>query len=57
MKVQFEKQIDYECNGSGWVVFRFVSLDVSFAEMDDPLKLDRSKNTDGSEDKDDNEDQ
>ena len=50
---QLEKQIDnYERNRSGWVVSRLVSLDVSFAEMDDPLKPDRIKDTDDDEDKD-----
>ena len=58
VKEQLEKQIDnYERNGSGWVVSRLVSLDVSFNEMDDPLKPDRSKDTSDDEDKDKDEDQ
>ena len=58
MKELLEKQIDnYERNGSRWVASRLVFLDVSFAEMDDPLKPDRSKDTDDDEDKDDDEDQ
>ena len=47
VKEQLEKEIDnYERNGSGWVVSRLVSRDVSFAEMYDPLKPDNSKDTD-----------
>ena len=53
VKEQLEKQIDnYECNESGWLVSRLVSLDVSFAEMDDSPKPDRIKDTDNDEDKD-----
>ena len=47
VKEQIEKQIDnYERNGL------LVSLDVSFAEMDDSPKPDRIKDTDNDEDKD-----
>ena len=57
MKEQLEKQIDsYERNGYGWVISRLVSLDVSFAEMDDPLKPKRVKYSDDGEGEDDNED-
>ena len=53
---QLEKQIDnYECNGSGWITSRLVSLDVSFAEMNDPIKPKRVEYTDDDEDKDKDE--
>ena len=42
---------NYGCNGFGWVS-RLVSLDVSFAGIDDPLKAKCDKHKDGDEDKD-----
>ena len=38
-KENLEQQIEnYECNGSGWVLSRLVSIDVTFCEMDNPLR-------------------
>ena len=54
VKEQLEKQIEnYECNGSGWVLSRLVTLDVTFAEMENPLKPNRGKDEDDDENKDD----
>ena len=51
VKEQLEKQINnYECNGSGWIVSRLVSLDVSFSETDDPLKPKCVKDTNDDDD-------
>ena len=56
VKEQLEKQIEnYECNGSGWVLSRLISLDVTFAEMDNPLKPNRGKDQHGDENKDDDD--
>ena len=53
-KEQFDKQIEnYECNGSGWVLSRLVTLDVTFAEMENPLKPNRGKDEDDDENQDD----
>ena len=58
MKVQLERQIDNnECNGSRCVVSILLSLDVSFAEINDLPKPDSSNNIDDHEEKDDDEDQ
>ena len=56
MKEQPKKLIDsYKRYGSGWLVSRLVSLNVSFAKVDDLLKPKRVKYTDDGEDKDNNE--
>ena len=56
VKEQLEKQIDnYERNESGWITSRLVSLDVSFAEMDDPLKPKGVKYTYDDKEKSDDE--
>ena len=56
VKEQLEKQIDnYECNESEWITSRLASLDVSFAEVDDPLKTKRVKYTNDDKDKEDDE--
>ena len=48
VKGHLEQQIEnYETNGSGWVLSQFVSLDVTFAEMDNPLQKVR-KNSKGA---------
>ena len=56
--MQLERQIDNnECNGSRCVVSILLSLNVSFAEINDLPKPDSSNNIDDHEEKDDDEDQ
>ena len=39
VKGQLVNQIEnYETNGSGWIVSPFISLNISFAEMESPLQ-------------------
>ena len=51
VKGQLEQQIDnYERNGSGWVLSQLVSLDVTFAEIDNPLgNVHEDSNSDADE--------
>ena len=52
MKEQLEKEFDNQgCNGSGSVLSRLLSLDISFAEMDYHKTI-RVEYTDDGEDKD-----
>ena len=55
VKEQLEQQIDnYEQPGSGWVMSRFVSLDVNFYEIENTLQIIRAKSkSESSADEDD----
>ena len=54
VKEQIEQQIEnFQENGSGWVVSRLGTLDVTFAEMEDPLRKFRGhSSSDDDEDSD-----